>query len=283
METTLDLKGLTGPQLLRALVGHVLARIEPTTCQLADGSQDDDTVHRVRVGLRRMRTLLRELGHLDDALDPQWEPALAATFRQLGQWRDRQHVLASLLPRLAQQGGPLVTLAEAGPADAIPPPRDLVAAPEFRAALAGLNAFATSAPGGPEPTKPARTRALVRKRLSRLHRQVKNAAEGFEELPAEAQHQARKRLKRLRYLAEFTAPLFDRDAARRYIRGLKPAQDALGLQNDEAVALDALRDIAPTQPQAWYGVGWLTARQAANARAGRKALKSATGHGRYWR
>lgn len=143
MQTTPELEELSGPQLLRKLVGRTLSRIEPEARRLADNSHDDDTIHRLRVGLRRLRTLLRELGHLDDTLDPQCEPALAVAFRQLGRWRDRQHVLATLLPRLAQQGGPAVALPDAAP-DGLQPPRDIVAAPDFQAALAALNVFAAS-------------------------------------------------------------------------------------------------------------------------------------------
>jgi hypothetical protein len=42
-------------------------------------------------------------------------------------------------------------------------------------------------------------------------------------------------------------------------------QDALGLYNDELMALEAYRQFAERDPAAWFGVGWLTARRAGNA------------------
>jgi CHAD domain-containing protein len=71
----------------------------------------------------------------------------------------------------------------------------------------------------------------------------------------------RKRLKRLRYLAEFAAPLFRPSRAERYLAALKPVQDCLGVRNDEATALALLRDLAQAEPRAWFApgsrwVGW---------------------------
>jgi CHAD domain-containing protein len=80
-----------------------------------------------------------------------------------------------------------------------------------------------------------------------------------------SQHRVRKRLKRLRYLAEFVAPLFAARKGRDFIAALKPVQDALGLYNDELMALEAYRRLAEREPAAWFGVGWLTARRAGNA------------------
>ena len=83
----------------------------------------------------------------------------------------------------------------------------------------------------------------------------------------------RKRLKRLRYLAEFSAPLFSGRAVRAFLAALKPAQDALGLYNDELMAARAYRALAESNALAWFGVGWLTARYLPNARRCLKEVK----------
>ena len=93
----------------------------------------------------------------------------------------------------------------------------------------------------------------------------------------------RKKLKRLRYLAEFVAPLFDADGARRYLAHLAPAQDALGAANDEASALAAFRTAARTDPRAWFAVGWLSARQDAATRASHKALRRIGKAPKFWK
>lgn len=55
----------------------------------------------------------------------------------------------------------------------------------------------------------AKARKHIGKRLNALHRKVVKGGKRFESLVPEEQHKVRKQLKRLRYLAEFVAPLFD--------------------------------------------------------------------------
>jgi CHAD domain-containing protein len=129
-------------------------------------------------------------------------------------------------------------------------------------------------------------RRLLRKRLQRLHKQAVRDGKRFASLDTESQHRVRKRLKRLRYLGEFVAPLFDgdgKDAAERYLKALRPAQDALGEFNDEAVALALYRDAAQRDGRAWFAVGWFTARHAQGAKACRKALGKIEDAPRFWK
>ena len=89
----------------------------------------------------------------------------------------------------------------------------------------------------------------------------------FRSLEETRQHQVRKRLKRLRYLAEFVAPLFSARKFKKFVASLKPVQDALGVYNDELTALATYRALTEKDKTAWFGVGWLTARRAPNALA----------------
>ena len=278
-------RGMSGADMLAALIGQALARLLPHASAVAAGGADPAEVHHLRVALRRLRTLLRELGGLVTAeagLDPSWEPALASAFRQLGHWQDQADLAARLLPELAGEGGPLVTL----PAAAATPgqlPEAIARAPELQQALIGLVGFASAPPPDTAGLDARRARALVRRRLDRLHDKVASAAAGFETLPAEQQHRTRKQLKRLRYLGEFAAPLHDADAVHGFLQAIKPAQNALGRQNDEAVALERLRALVIPQPQAWFGVGWLSARRPARTRASRKALQRVSRQTPFWR
>ena len=63
-------------------------------------------VHQLRVGIRRLRTALREMADLAPAIDPAWEPALVDTFRALGRQRDRDHLLQTVQPQIEAVGGP---------------------------------------------------------------------------------------------------------------------------------------------------------------------------------
>jgi CHAD domain-containing protein len=161
----------------------------------------------------------------------------------------------------------------------------VVRAPAFQAALVSLIGF-TATPADDAATAQvdaAAVRQILQERLGKLHKQVVRDGKRFEELPAEEQHRTRKRLKRLRYLAEFVAPLFDKAEVKRYVASLVPAQDALGEFNDDMVALATYRDAAATDPHAWFAVGWLTAQQPAAARACRKALRQLAKAKRFWR
>jgi CHAD domain-containing protein len=122
----------------------------------------------------------------------------------------------------------------------------------------------------------------VATRLNRLHRQVARDGRHFETLPVEQQHRVRKRLKRLRYVADLTASLWPRKQVRSYLKRLGAAQDALGAHNDVAVAAEAFRNVAPSQPEAWFGAGYLQAHLAVTGRAARQALVKVADGGRFW-
>jgi len=124
---------------------------------------------------------------------------------------------------------------------------------------------------------------LPRRRLRKLHREVVRDGRRFEALDEALQHRVRKRLKRLRYLAECVAPLFGEHAVERYLKHLRPAQDALGAHNDAHVALALYRQATERDPKAWFAVGWLQSQQGASAAVCRRALKEVAGAPKFWK
>lgn len=285
-----DDDGPGGHAIQQAVLACCLAQMLPNASEIAAGSDDEEQVHQLRIGIRRLRTALRELAGLDAAgglFDAAaWEPPLVEAFRALGAVRDREQVAQLAAAQWREAGEALApelaaAAAGGGAAGETPSPAEVVRAAAFQSALVSLIGFtAASAEGG---LAPADARRLLRKRLRQLHRQVVRDGRRFESLPAEQQHRARKRLKRLRYLAEFVAPLFDADKAQRYIERLRPAQDALGAFNDEAVARALYREAAERDPRAWFAVGWFSARRAAGAKACRKALAKIAEAPRFWK
>jgi triphosphatase len=273
----------TGPQMFRAVLGTCLAQILPNASEVAAGSPDAEHVHQLRVGIRRLRTALREMAGLATAIDPAWEPALVNAFRDLGRQRDREHLRQIVQPQMQAVGGPSVDWSDA-PADALEPAA-VVRAAAFQIVLmslieASLPSEDTSEP--PEEGGPPARRAL-RAHLSKLHRQVARDGQRFEALEPVEQHRVRKRLKRLRYLSEFVAPLFGQRGAKRYLDELRPAQDALGLHNDAAVAMAAYREAASLDGRAWFAVGWLAARQPESALKCRDALGKVADAHPFWK
>jgi triphosphatase len=119
--------------------------------------------------------------------------------------------------------------------------------------------------------------------LNRLHRRAARDARVFEALSEEQRHRLRKRLKRLRYVADALAPLFPRKRVAAYLAALRAAQEALGRGNDAATALALYRADVAERPQAWFAVGWLTAQAPALAADSRRALGAWRDTRRFWR
>ncbi|WP_431275321.1 CHAD domain-containing protein [Variovorax ureilyticus] len=276
-----------GPQVLRAVIQACLSQILANASEVAAGSANPEHVHQLRVGIRRLRTALREMEALAPSLiDPAWESTLVSAFRALGRQRDRDQLLHVVQPRLEAVGGPPIAWAEATPP---PDPVDVVRSAEFQNVLLALVAatLPTETADGDEDPKPAVQPASARKhlrmRLSKLHRQVVRDGQRYETLEPAAQHRVRKRLKRLRYLGEFVAPLFGSRDAKRYLKKLEPAQDALGQHNDNAVAMAAYRDNTAHDGRSWFAVGWLGARQPASAALCREALTEIAKAQPFWK
>lgn len=269
-----------GPEIQRAVVAACLAQILPNASEIAAGSDDAAQIHQLRVGLRRLRTALRELQPLGSGLDDAWLAPLVRTFRALGVQRDRQQLQDHMQPRLLAAGGPPIALPSDDTAQLAP--GDAVRASDFQAALVGLIAFAAT-PHPENGASPKQARRHLRTRLGKLHAQMVAAGDGFDALAPEAQHRARKRLKRLRYLAEFVGNCFSAKGAARYTQALSPVQDVLGAYFDELVAEQTYRAAAEREPRAWFAVGWLLARQPAQARACSEALQSVAAARKFWK
>ncbi|VTU14313.1 hypothetical protein SRS16CHR_01030 [Variovorax sp. SRS16] len=269
-----------GEELFRAVLNSCLTQILPNASEVAAGSPDAEHVHQLRIGIRRLRTALREMAAFAPGLDPSCEPVLADTFRALGRQRDRERLLQIVQPLVEAAGGPSITWPELPDGMALEA-REVVRAAPFQNALMGLIEAALP-PAAPSAQHGSPVRKLLRERLSKLHRQVVRDGRRFEALSALEQHRVRKRLKRLRYLGEFVAPLFGQRKARRYLEDLHPAQDALGNHNDNAVAIAAYRDAAAQDGRAWFAAGWLAARQPASAQACGEALAKIAQAHRFW-
>ncbi|MEJ8813941.1 CHAD domain-containing protein [Variovorax ureilyticus] len=283
----LDERSDDGPEVLCAVIKTCLSQILANASEVAAGSTEPEHVHQLRIGIRRLRTGLREMEALAPTLiDPAWEPALVTAFRALGRQRDRDHLLQDVEPRLAAVGAPPIAWADEEP---LPAPADVVRNADFQNALLDLVAAtlpteqAEDDTAGNTPAPPASARKALRRQLTKLHHQVVRDGQRYETLEPHAQHRVRKRLKRLRYLGEFVAPLFGTRDAKRYLKKLEPAQDALGQHNDNAVAIAAYRDNAPHDGRSWFAAGWLSARQPASAAECRKALDEVAKAKPFWK
>lgn len=268
--------GARSGRQVRAMISNCLDQIMPNASHVAAGHDDADHVHQLRVGIRRLRTVLKEAAPALEGRQQGWEPTLRKVFRDLGAYRDQEEVRKAVEPRLAAVGAPLLVPRRA--VGAVPLPQVAVRDQEFQSVLLELLAFSLEEGSGAI----GEARKLLRKRIRALHRKVIEDGRRFPELDTVAQHRVRKRLKRLRYITELAQPLFSERAVERYLQHLRPAQDVLGQHNDEVVALDGFRATAAKDGRAWFGVGWLTATQSQSATRCKKAIKDIEGANRFW-
>lgn len=125
-------------------------------------------------------------------------------------------------------------------------------------------------------------RTLVARRLEKLRWRVSRDGKRFATLDSTRQHRVRKRLKRLRYLGEFAAPLFGVRRVTDYLAVWRQAQDVLGEYNDQRIAARAFRTQAKTEPRARLAVRWLAARQRACVKRCELALRKAAKTPAFW-
>ncbi len=258
--------------LVRVFLQSALEQVLANASELQpDASPTDaaDTVHQLRVGLRRLRVLLAELSALCPAFQPAWADALAHTFAQLGAQRDHVAVAAAVRPLLLAAGAPVLDWAPPSAVD----PALAVREPAFQATLLELLALAHADASAFAVLSDTQARAHITLRLQNLHKKLVRATKRFEALPLEEQHRVRRQLKRLRYLLEFTTDMWPASRLNALRPHLGAAQDALGMHQDVSVAADALRQEMQLRPEAGFAAGYLQAHLAVTARRSHAALR----------
>ena len=278
----LRIDGSAGPQrFLFEVIESCLLQILGNASEIGAGAADEELVHQLRVGLRRLRTALRELAGFAAGLDPAWEATFASAFQALGAHRDEVTVLPALRKEMTAAGVDCAEGSRSVPA--APSPEAVVQDARFQHALLGVMAFCHATPTTPR-LKGARRRLKKRvgARLSRLHADVKRDAKRFDRLSPSRQHRVRKRVKRLRYLAEFAAPLFGAKRVGRFLKRWREAQDALGDSNDHRVGLGSLRG-ASSGVAAERAKRWISARLRACVDRCDGALRQAVNGPVFWK
>ncbi len=270
----------TPAQVFAAALQDTLAHALGNAGEMADGVATPEHLHQLRVGLRRLRSVLRLFAPWGAdpgeaaALDAAW----AEPLRQLGRARDADVLRQTWLPRLQQVGAPAFTWpgTEAAAAQDL---GALLRGPAFQALLLRTLALALREPA-PSPHGMAEAGRLL---LRPAWRALRKRVAGFAEADASARHALRRRLKRLRYAGDFLLPAWPGKAAKRHGRALAVALEALGQLNDLETALAACRARTAEEPAAWFAVGWLTARREPAVTAAAASLAALLEAPRPWR
>jgi triphosphatase len=269
--------GISVNDALAALGAECLAHIGTNAEAVADGT-DDEFLHQLRVGVRRLRSLLRivarvssadvvatlndELRWLSGLLGParDWDvfatdtlAALAAHVAHPGQRRELGRLRARVTRvRRVQRRAAI----------------EAVASRRFAMLMlsAGRLFLTLHDTASVDAAQAHDARTLARTMLDRRDRALRKRGRHLSRATAAERHATRIAAKKLRYAAEFFAPLFSQRRAQNYVKSLARLQAVLGRLNDLATAkrlVDELAVPGATLPSLEHAAGmargWIAA------------------------
>jgi len=282
------------PAFVRTVVHNCLLQILPNSSAIAAGSQDNEHVLQLRIGIQRLRSALKSFKKFSEQLNPEWLPILKQTATLLGDYRQLAYLVTDVEPTLQYAGAPSVDWS--ADIDKLKiTPIDAVRANDFQLTLLELIAF-TMSDTTHEPKAYKCAQDKVAKRLSKQHIKLLKAEYDFEDIILEAStddtdrsaaiydkaHQLRKQLKKMRYLSEFAAPFYAKKKSKRWLKRLKKAQRALGEYLDHRQYQHYYQQKSHTDTQALYGAGWFAAQLESDTKRCKKHLAKLQDTASFW-
>lgn len=272
--------GSLAHHVLSAALGSCLEQIVANEPAIMEAG-DPEGVHQMRVGLRRLRSIIRLFSGQGDPFElniySQEARHIAAT---LGQARDLDVLEDDLMAALPDRSlvdvnhDPVLRALARARKKAWSDVRTLLTEPRFTKFLLGLAArieAIRAAPPEGRLAKPAP--AFAAARLREAAAKAAKLGRKMQRLSTPKRHELRKRLKKLRYAAHVFGPLFPARKTRPYLKRLEALQDSLGALNDVAVAeetLAALPVAAQHRTAAARAAGFLLGYHARRAEADMK-------------
>lgn len=274
-------------ELAQAFQALSLSCIEQIASCL-DGVQagDEESLHQMRVGLRRLRALLSMFEPLL-ATPPDIGKGLNWLSGKLGPVRDWDVLASTTLKRVrGLDTSALQQAARAKSAAAHEVVLQALRSSRFRKLMLRLRSW-TQAKEWHKHVRSAGKAALSDQAarsavplLKKAQRRLRSRVAALEPQDAAAVHRVRIAAKKARYGAEFFRDILHRSKVAHYIAHLSALQDQLGLLNDLAVATRLLTVLAQESrhlvTEAGYALGYVAAeKQACLAQLG-KPLKAAS-------
>lgn len=222
--------------VFRATLSDCLAQMTANAATLRAG-RSVEGLHQLRVALRRLEVVLRAFG---EEFQQEWLGDLRGRAKilssRLGPARDLDVFVTQLLDAPAEEGereafASLRLRAGEMRDRAWKQAADCVTGADFALFAEDIAALIHSRLPMARDTRLARVAARLldrqQRRVAKRGRKVKGGEEGD-------LHRLRIALKKLRYTAEFLAPLYPRKKVKRYVRQLRGLQEYLGAINDTA-------------------------------------------------
>ena len=263
--------GMTVQQAFINICGNCLEQVSGNQDGVA-GGEDVESVHQMRVGLRRLRSALgmfKSLLALPEALKSELDWLGGA----LGEARDWDVLAGNTLAQLdGEAQAAAAALAQAAHAQAClkhVQAAQAVTSARYTACMLGLQRW-LHARAWRDSCSTRQVRRLdvhicpfARATLRKDQRRLLKRGKDLPQLAPPARHRVRIAAKKARYALEFFASLYDAGQVRSYVKRLSVLQDELGWRNDIEVADRLLRALAEMQPdllpQAAYARGFLAA------------------------
>ncbi|HXC55566.1 MAG TPA: CHAD domain-containing protein [Rhizomicrobium sp.] len=265
---------MTVEEAFRATVLECLAQVGGNAPAIR--ARDPKGVHQIRVGLRRLQMALQSFGPYAAT------PALKALGKRgrvladaFGPARDLDVFADTLLPPVARKYADHDSFVALGLAlrhargEAWDDALGEILDPDFGAFLNDVAAAAESV-----PLDDARIGKVSRRALKGHWARAKTRGKRVRRTYDRRTHKLRIALKKLRYAAEFFAPLYPRRKTARYIKALKTLLDRLGEANDVHGIGDSLARLGQG-PELRFAAGTITGWHGAREkRLTKKALKT---------
>ncbi|MGP5202838.1 CYTH and CHAD domain-containing protein [Psychrobacter aquimaris] len=138
-------KKISMPAFVRAAVHNCLLQILPNSSAIVAGSEEDDHILQLYIGITRLQAALQAFTSYSDEINPDWLPILKQTTALINDYRELAHLASYIEPNLQQQGSPTVDWTT--DIDALKfTPKDAVSANDFQLILLELIAFTMSNP-----------------------------------------------------------------------------------------------------------------------------------------
>lgn len=236
--------------------------------------QDVESLHQMRVGLRRLRALLGMFGELAP-LPGDIQASLDWLTGELGAARDWDVLAGSTLSAVAGPDSGALRQAAEQKRDALH--RAVLQTlndPRYTQLILQLNGWLHGRQwrNGVRPAKdsPLACRAAVAMRpmLRRAQRRLRKRADTIDQADPAGRHRVRIAAKKARYAAEFFHDLLPGKRVKRYIRTLSALQDQLGHLNDLGVAHRLLEELQEprTMRDIAYAQGYIAGNSEADGR-----------------
>ncbi|MFD2271761.1 CHAD domain-containing protein [Undibacterium arcticum] len=257
---------LTVEQGFQIIVGNCLTQVQGNETGVAQGS-DPESVHQMRVGLRRLRSalgLFAQVAPCPAAL--QAELNWLAT--ELGAARDWEVFAGSTLtvvasacpdePDLSQLQQAALAVAQENRQQAAA----AVGSVRYAHLLLSLGGWTQGTRwrdllADPERALAAPLAEFAAQTLTLCHGKLKKRGKRLRDGTPQVRHRVRIAAKKVRYATEFFQSLYPAKWARPFVEALTTLQDALGWLNDAAVAQGLLRHLAHSHPDVAYSAGFV--------------------------